>query len=454
MDKEFYRMEDQQSLQDKIERGAQDAGTYFRRMAQFVGFDKKQAEAIFESRFIIEKYIPDIVAQFYDHLLRYPPTRRFFQKPDGSLNYDYVQLRMTHLGNFWRRTASGPYDDDYARYIDYIGMAHTRRGADPNIDIAERYVIGQVGFVQHAISESLSKELHELDAEWEVRALKAWNLLMMVILEMLSRAYHEDEKTELEPPAVPVDSQMVKNLAVDSYERGLGMHRLQEVRQEFFIATETDIPLGERKLAKIMGLSIGVFHLGSGWYAIKNKCLHAGGPVAEGRLRGDVLTCPWHGFQYNLPTGALLDDPNAKLEMYPVEVREGQVFVRLPVIRDLPVVKPEQSAPSASPMQTEQPLGKNEFRLSELRPGQVGAVEVEGESVAVFNVNGNYYALEDYCSHAGGPLSEGKLEGQTIVCPWHGSCYDVTSGAVTCGPAKKGVKVYKVEIEGKKGRVL
>jgi 3-phenylpropionate/trans-cinnamate dioxygenase ferredoxin subunit len=454
MKKEFFSMEDQQSLQDKIERGSQDAGIYFRRMAQFVGFDKKQADAIFESRFIIEKYIPEIVAQFYDHLLRYPRTRRFFQKPDGSLNYEYVQFRMTHLSNFWRRTASGPYDDEYARYIDYVGLAHTRRGADPNIDIAERYVIGQVGFVQHAISESLSKELHEIDAEWEVRALKAWNLLMMVILEMLARVYHEDEQTEFEAAAEPLDSQKVKDMAIDSYERGLGMHRLLEERQVFYIGKENEIPLGERKLVHIMGLSIGVFHHGSGWYAIKNKCLHAGGPVAEGRLRGNVLTCPWHGYQYDLSTGALLEDPIAKLEMYPVEMHEGQIFVKLPIIRDIPAANPDQPTPQAAQTISEQMLAVNEFRLSELKPGQVGAVEVAGESVAVFNLEGNYYALEDYCPHAGGPLSEGRLEGQTIICPWHGSCFDVTTGAVTCGPAKIGVRAYSVIVEGKIGKVV
>jgi len=150
-------MEPSQSLQEKISHGARDAGDYFRNMAQFVGFDKKQAEAIYESRYIIEKYIPELVTQFYVHLLRYPPTRKFFLKPDGSINEDYVQFRMSHLTNYWRRTAYGPYDDDYARYIDYVGLAHTKRGADPNIDIAERYVIGQVGFMQQAISDALGR---------------------------------------------------------------------------------------------------------------------------------------------------------------------------------------------------------------------------------------------------------------------------------------------------------
>ncbi len=446
-------MDDQQTLQDKISHGAQDAGSFFRSMAQFIGFDKKQAAAVHESRYIIEKYIPEIVARFYDHLLRYPPTRGLFLKEDGSLNQDYVLLRMQHLTNFWRRTASGPYDDDYARYVDYVGRAHTRRGADPNIDIAERDVIGQVGFLQHAISEALSKELHEIDPEWEVRALKAWNLLMIVILELLSRVYHEDEQEQAPAAVEPFDPQVVADLAVDAYERTLGMHRLLEVRQAFYVGTEAEIPLGERKIVKLAGIPIGVFHHASGWYAIKNKCLHAGGPVAEGRLRGDVLTCPWHGFQYDLPSGSLLSDPSAKLEMFKVELHEGQVFVQAPVVRMAPVETEVEPEPVIAPIQAGHPMAKNEFRLSELKPGDIGAVQVDGESVAVFNVQGKYYALEDYCSHAGGPLSEGALEGQTVICPWHGSCFDVTTGAVQCGPAKVAAQTYTVQIEGNIGRV-
>ena len=103
-----------QTYQDKINSAAENSGDYFRRMAEFVGFDQDQAAAIFKSRFIIEKYIPDIVAQFYINLLQYPLTRQFFLRPDGTINEEYVAMRMSHLGNFWRRTANGPYDDDYA----------------------------------------------------------------------------------------------------------------------------------------------------------------------------------------------------------------------------------------------------------------------------------------------------------------------------------------------------
>lgn len=322
-------------IQDKIEQAGKDSGSFFKYMADFVGFKQEQADAIFESRFIIEKHIPNIVAQFYDHLLRYPPTRQYFIKADGSLDHEYVQMRMGHLGNFWRRTASGPYDEEYARYIDYVGRAHTRRGADPRIDIPERYVIGQVGFVQHAISEAISQELHELDPDWEVRALKAWNLLMMVLLEMLARVYHDESETLVTHPASQsFDTQVVKELAVDAYEQGLGMQHLRSVRQAFYVAETPEIPLGARKIVNLLGISIGIFHLPSGWYAIKNHCLHAGGPVAEGRLHGEILVCPWHGYQYDLPSGALRTDSTARLEMYPVELHHNQVFVILPVYQD------------------------------------------------------------------------------------------------------------------------
>ena len=70
---------------------------------------------------------------------------------------------MRHLTNFWIRTADAIFDDEYARYVDYVGRAHTSHGADPRIYIAERYVIGQVGFLQHAITEILIKELYVMD---------------------------------------------------------------------------------------------------------------------------------------------------------------------------------------------------------------------------------------------------------------------------------------------------
>ena len=122
---------------------------------------------------IVEKHLAELVTKFYSHLLRHPPTRKFFLKKDGSIDQPYVELRMRHLTNFWLHAASGVCDDGFASYVDYVGRAHTSHGADPRIYVAERYVIGQVGFMQSAISEAISKELRHVDEAFEIRAVEA-----------------------------------------------------------------------------------------------------------------------------------------------------------------------------------------------------------------------------------------------------------------------------------------
>ena len=430
--------------------GAADAGRYFRYMAEFVGFTQADADAIKESRFIIEKHLPDIVGKFYSHLLRYPPTRKFFFGKDGRLDQEYLQLRMHHLTNFWRRTASGIYDDDYARYVDYVGRAHTSHGADPNIYIPERYVMGQVGFVQHALSEALQKELHEIDPDLEMRAVKAWNLLMMVILELLSRAYNDEHEAEADHATMDIDHGAVFQLAVETYERDLGLYRSIE-HKDVVVARAADIPEGERKLVQVDGLSIGVFHHQGNWYALRNSCLHRAGPVATGSLEGDILTCPWHGYQYYVSNGQLLTDSSAHLDMYPVIVSDGDVILRIPImIMGSPPVSLNQAPPAPAEHQT---LKEHEFRAGDLKPGQAKLVYLNGEGVAVYNVGGRFYATQDACTHADGPLSEGDLDGTTVVCPWHRSCFNVTDGQVLCGPATQSVKTFRVVVEGEIGRV-
>ena len=85
---------------------------------------------------------------------------------------------------------------------------------------------------------------------------------------------------------------------------------------------------------------------------------------------------------------------------------------------------------------------------TELKPGQGKKVEINGQAIALFNVNGTYYAIEDACSHVGGPLSEGSLSGTTVMCPWHGAEFDVTCGKVLGGPAASDLKHYPVQVQG------
>ena len=75
-------------------------------------------------------------------------------------------------------------------------------------------------------------------------------------------------------------------------------------------------------------------------------------------------------------------------------------------------------------------------------------VEVSGKKIAIFNVDGKYYAIDDTCTHKGGPLSEGGLDGKEVTCPWHGAVFDVTNGEVLGPPAPKPVSRYDVRISG------
>jgi nitrite reductase/ring-hydroxylating ferredoxin subunit/hemoglobin-like flavoprotein len=440
------------SVAEKQKQGAADSGRYFRYMAEFVGFTADDAAVIQQTKPVIENHLADIVEAFYAHLLRYPPTRSLFLKKDGSLDKDYLELRMRHLTNFWLRTASGVYDDDYARFVDYVGRAHTSHGADPTIYVAERYVIGQVGFVQHAISEVLAKELRPTDSAFAHRAEEAWDKLMMVILEMLSRAYGNERSAESFDPLVPVDEQMVKRLAEEALREitaGASGAASETARENVVVGKAGDVPEGERKIVCIRDvLSIGVFHHEGKWVALKNSCLHRGGPVATGCLEGEIITCPWHGLQYNITTGQMLDDANAALEMFPVTIRDGEILLSVPVAE-------VESAPTEQPtLPGDKPaLKENEFRVSDLTPGKSILAKVDGAAVAVFNCDGAFHATQNACTHAGGPLNEGTSTHCVVECPWHGSQFDVTDGKVVRGPARKPLQTYSVKIDGDIGRV-
>jgi nitrite reductase/ring-hydroxylating ferredoxin subunit len=85
---------------------------------------------------------------------------------------------------------------------------------------------------------------------------------------------------------------------------------------------------------------------------------------------------------------------------------------------------------------------------SELAPGQAKKVEVDGKTIALFNLEGGYHAIDDTCPHRGGPLSKGPVDGEVVTCPWHGSKFNVKSGDVLTRPARTGVSSYRVRVSG------
>jgi nitrite reductase/ring-hydroxylating ferredoxin subunit len=80
--------------------------------------------------------------------------------------------------------------------------------------------------------------------------------------------------------------------------------------------------------------------------------------------------------------------------------------------------------------------------------GQVVKVETEDLSLAVYNVEGEFFVTDDHCTHGPGSLSEGWLEGYEIECDFHQGCFDVRTGEVTSPPPMIPVKSYKVVVDG------
>ena len=84
----------------------------------------------------------------------------------------------------------------------------------------------------------------------------------------------------------------------------------------------------------------------------------------------------------------------------------------------------------------------------ELEDQQAKLVELDGQKIALFRVDGTFYALSDTCTHRGGPLSEGTVEEAEVTCPWHGAKFDIRTGAVLGAPAPQGVKSYLARVTG------
>src|SRR5436853_6219114 len=86
-------------------------------------------------------------------------------------------------------------------------------------------------------------------------------------------------------------------------------------------------------------------------------------------------------------------------------------------------------------------------RIEEVPVGTARMVEVNGKEIALFNVGGSFHAIDNTCTHVGGPLCEGEVEGVEVTCPWHGAVFDVTTGQVLGPPAGVRLGRYNVRAD-------
>ena len=87
-------------------------------------------------------------------------------------------------------------------------------------------------------------------------------------------------------------------------------------------------------------------------------------------------------------------------------------------------------------------------KTSDISPGKMQKVTADGKEILVVNVDGNYFAMNDTCTHAGASLGDGKLDGSILTCDWHGAKFDCKTGKLHAFPAKiKDLNSYKVVVE-------
>ena len=95
------------------------------------------------------------------------------------------------------------------------------------------------------------------------------------------------------------------------------------------VAAKTDIPTGQGRTFEVGGKQIAVFNCKGKFYAIDNTCKHQGGPLGEGELEGTTVTCPWHGWTYDVTTGVSPDDPDCAVDRYEVKLEGTDVMVAM-----------------------------------------------------------------------------------------------------------------------------
>jgi len=93
------------------------------------------------------------------------------------------------------------------------------------------------------------------------------------------------------------------------------------------VAGTSDLKPGENKVVNVNGIDVALFNVDGQFFAISNTCLHRGGPLGEGFLEEDVVTCPWHGWKFNVKTGVSPVVPTAKVATYEVKIEGNDVLV-------------------------------------------------------------------------------------------------------------------------------
>ncbi|HLC86204.1 MAG TPA: nitrite reductase small subunit NirD [Candidatus Nanoarchaeia archaeon] len=93
------------------------------------------------------------------------------------------------------------------------------------------------------------------------------------------------------------------------------------------VSNVNEIPKNSSKIVNVNNKSLALFNIEGNFYVIENECRHRGGPLGEGEIHEEEVTCPWHGWVYNLKTGNCLNNPGIKVQTYKVRVEGEKILI-------------------------------------------------------------------------------------------------------------------------------
>ena len=96
------------------------------------------------------------------------------------------------------------------------------------------------------------------------------------------------------------------------------------------VARAADVPVGQGRVVQAGARSLALWNVDGAYHVIDNTCPHRGGPMGDGDLDGRLAICPWHGWRWDVTTGANANNPAVKIACFPTRVVDGDVYVELP----------------------------------------------------------------------------------------------------------------------------
>jgi hypothetical protein len=166
---------------------AADLGGFVRDLARFVQFTEADAEAVRRSAPVVLRHEAALTAAVYEHFLSWPPSARFFLRPDGVPDLERLERRKHSLGRWLRETAEASLDPGFLYGILGVGLAHSHRSYGPGGAIPPELVVGAMSLTQSALAGVFADGLDDTRAALD--ASIAWNKLLLIHLNVLLLGY-------------------------------------------------------------------------------------------------------------------------------------------------------------------------------------------------------------------------------------------------------------------------